>query len=35
MLTWFKKRRNKFIHLIHEQTSLTLEGIEALEGIYG
>ena len=27
----FKKRQNKFIKLIHEQASLTLEGMEALK----
>jgi len=27
----FKKRRNIFIHLIHEQASITLEGMEALK----
>ncbi len=31
MFKIFKKRRNIFIHLIHEQASLTLEGIELLK----
>lgn len=31
MLKIFKKRRNIFIHLIHEQASLTLEGMELLK----
>ena len=31
MLKVFKKRRNIFIHLIHEQASLTLEGMELLK----
>src|SRR5574340_1194829 len=31
MFKVFKKRRNIFIHLIHEQASLTLEGIELLK----
>jgi predicted phosphate transport protein (TIGR00153 family) len=30
MLKIFKKRRNVFINLIHEQTALTLEGMELL-----
>ena len=30
MLKIFKKRRNIFINLIHEQTALTLEGMELL-----
>lgn len=31
MLKLIKKRQNKFINLIHEQASLTLEGMEALK----
>ena len=31
MLKIFKKRRNVFIHLIHQQASLTLEGMELLK----
>ncbi len=31
MFKIFKKRRNIFIHLIHEQASLTLEGIDLLK----
>jgi hypothetical protein len=30
MHTWFKKRQNIFIRLIHDQALLTLEGLEAL-----
>ncbi|MBE0686788.1 MAG: hypothetical protein IH585_12430, partial [Anaerolineaceae bacterium] len=31
MLKIFRKRRNVFIKLIHEQASLTLEGMELLK----
>ena len=31
MLKIFKKRRNVFVNLIHEQASLTLEGMELLK----
>lgn len=31
MRTYFKKRQNKFIKLIHDQAALTLEGLEALK----
>ena len=31
MRALFRKRQNKFIHLIHNQAALTLEGIEALK----
>lgn len=31
MLKIFRKRRNVFIHLLHEQASLTLEGVEILK----
>ena len=31
MLKVFKKRRNIFIHLIHEQAALTLDGMELLK----
>ena len=31
MLKIFKKRRNVFIHLMHEQSSLTLEGMDLLK----
>jgi len=31
MLKLIKKRQNKFINLIHEQASLTLEGLDALK----
>ena len=30
MLKFFQKRRNIFIHLIHQQASLTLEGMDLL-----
>jgi len=32
MRALFRKRQNKFIHLIHDQAALTLEGMEALKG---
>ncbi|HOW92551.1 MAG TPA: DUF47 family protein [Anaerolineaceae bacterium] len=31
MLKIFRKRRNVFVHLLHEQASLTLEGVEILK----
>lgn len=31
MVNLFKKRQNKFIQLIHDQASLTLDGLEALK----
>ena len=31
MRALFRKRQNKFIHLIHNQAALTMEGMEALK----
>lgn len=34
MRAYFKKRKNKFIQLIHDQAALTLEGLDALKAYF-
>ncbi len=34
MVKLFKKKQNKFIRMIHDQTALTLEGMEALKDFF-